>query len=158
MNISSNGAVDSSSSQFAWNYWKPSTYGPNCEAYATVRSYGAADVIRIGARVTGGTNSHSGYYVSINATGAWTITRVDNGGAPITLASGPTQTLASGNKIGIRIIGSVVSALYYNATAGWTQLFSYDTAQDTTRYTAAGSLALEFKTSTIDDFGGGSLP
>ena len=37
-------------------------------------------------------------------------------------------------------------------------MLSYDTASDSVRYTAAGSLALEFKTSTVDDFGGGTLP
>ena len=35
---------------------------------------------------------------------------------------------------------------------------SYDTAPDSVRYTAAGNVALEFRFSTIDDFGGGSLP
>ena len=30
--------------------------------------------------------------------------------------------------------------------------------QEAIRYTAAGRLALEFKTSTLDDFGGGALP
>jgi ribosomal protein L14 len=158
MNISSNAAVDSSTTAFAWNYWNPATYGPNAEAYVTIRTYGAGDVIRIGARVTGGTTAYSGYYVSISSTGAWSIIRIDNGGSPITLASGATQTLASGDAIAIRIIGTVITALHYTTATGWTQVLSYDTAADATRYTNPGSLALEFKTSTLDDFGGGTLP
>jgi hypothetical protein len=35
-------------------------------------------------------------------------------------------------------------------------VLAYDTSSDSIRYTAAGDLALEFKTSTIDDFGGGT--
>ena len=130
---------------------------PTAEAYVTVKSYGAGDILRVGARVTGGTNSHSGYYVSVSATGGWSIGRVDNGTPLVTLANGPTQTLASGDKIAIRIVGSVVTALHSTPAGGWTQVLSYDTAQDSIRYTAAGSLAVEFKTSTVDDFGGGSL-
>ena len=37
------------------------------------------------------------------------------------------------------------------------QVLSYDTTPDTIRYTAAGRIALEFKTSTLDDLGGGTL-
>ena len=36
-------------------------------------------------------------------------------------------------------------------------MLSYDTSSDAVRYTTAGRLALEFKTSTLDDFGGGTL-
>ena len=123
----------------------------------TIASYGAGDVVRVGARVTGG-NAYSGYFVSVSATGAWSIVRVDAGGSPITLASGVTQTLSSGDKISIKIVGSVVTAFHYTSGGGWVQVLTYDTASDSIRYTAAGSLALEFKTSTVDDFGGGTLP
>jgi hypothetical protein len=157
MNISGNAAVNSSASLFAWNYWNVANFGPNCEAYVTVASYGTSDVIRIGARVTGGTNAHSGYYVAVSATGGWSILRIDNG-ASVTLASGPTQSISASDKIGIRIVGSVVTALHYTTAAGWVQVLTYNTSSDAVRYTAAGRLALEFKTSTLDDFGGGALP
>ena len=159
MNIAGNAAVDSSSTAFAWNYWNAASFGPDSEAYVTVSSYGASDVIRIGARVSGaGTSSASGYYVAVSATGAWSILRIDNGGSPITLAAGVTQTLAAGDELAIRIVGSVVSALHYTHATGWAQLLSYDTSHDSTRYTAAGNLALEYKTSSLDDFGGGTIP
>ena len=158
MNISGHAAVDSSATQYAWNYWNGSRFGPDGEAYVTVSSYGASDTIRIGARVSGGTNAYSGYFVSVAAGGAWSIIRIDNGGSStVTLASGVTQAIGNGDKIGIRIVGSVVTALDYNSGAGWTQVLSYDTASDGIRYTAAGSLALEFKSGTVDDFGGGTV-
>jgi hypothetical protein len=153
MNVSSNTAVDSSSSIYAWNYWNAATYGPDVEAYATVANYTGTDAIRIGARVTPGTG-YSGYFVSVTGAGAWSIIRVDNGvvvNPP--LASGVTQTLASGDKIGIRVAGSVVTALHYTPTAGWTQVLS---ANDT-RYTSAGRIALEFRAGAMDDFGGGTI-
>ena len=86
----------------------------------------------------------------------WTILRVDSG-PTTTLATGPTWQLSSADKIGIRIIGSVVTALRWTNSGGWSQVVSYDTASDGTRYTSAGRVAVEFRTSTIDDFGGGTL-
>jgi hypothetical protein len=157
MNVSGNAAVNSTPSLFAWNYWNVANFGPNCEGYVTVATYGASDTLRIGARVTGGTNAHSGYYAAISSTGAWSILRIDNGGS-VTLASGVTQPISAADKIGIRIVGSVVTALHYTTAAGWVQVLTYNTSSDAVRYTAAGRLALEFKTSTLDDFGGGTLP
>ena len=157
LNVSGNAAVDSSTSLFAWEYWNPSTFGPDCEAYATVTKVGASDVIRIGARiVNAGTTTASGYYVSVSSTGAWSIIRVD-GGPSTTLATGPTQAIAAGDKIGIRIVGSVITALHYTSAGGWTQVLTYDTSGDSTRYTGAGRIAIEFKTSTLDDVGGGTI-
>ena len=115
----------------------------------------AGDTIRIGARVTPG-SSYSGYFVSITSAAAWSIIRIDNGGGPVTLASGVTQTLASGDKVGIRISGSVVTALHYTS-AGWTQVLSYNTSQDAVRYTSPGSLAIEFRAGAFDDFGAGTI-
>ena len=71
--------------------------------------------------------------------------------------TGPTQTLAVGDKIAIRIVGSVVTALHYTVAAGWVQVISYNTSGDSIKYTAAGRLAVEFKSGSIDDFGGGTI-
>src|SRR5207237_4014529 len=112
MNVSGNAAVGASARPFAWNYWNSAALGPDVETYVTVASYGASDTIRVGARVSGaGTTTHSGYYVSVTSAGAWSIIRVDNGGSPVTLASGVTQTLASGDKPAIRIVASVVPSI-----------------------------------------------
>ena len=99
--------------------------------------------------------SYSGYFVAISATGVWSIIRIDNGN-PVTLATGPTDPISSGDQIAIRIVGSVVTALHNTAT-GWRQVLSYNTAGDAVRYASAGRLALEFRYSTIDNFGGGGI-
>ncbi len=156
MKISGNAAVDNSNTSFAWNFWNQSGFGPDSEAYMTVATYGSSDVIRVGGRVTGGTPSYTGYFVSVSSTGVWSFIRLDTG-TPTTLTTGPTQALASGDKVGIRIVGTTLTGLHYTPAGGWVQVLSYDTSQDATQYSAAGSLALEFKTSTVDDFGGGTI-
>ena len=157
LNVSGNAVVDASASVFAWDFWNAASFGPDAEAYVTVATYGAADTIRIGARVTnGGTTSQSGYYAAISSAGAWTILRIDSGVSTV-LASGVTQVLASGDKIAVRVVGPVVTALHFTGGT-WQQELSYDTTPDATKYTAAGNLALEFKSSTLDDLGGGTLP
>jgi hypothetical protein len=156
MNVSVNAAVDSSTSVFAANYWNPASFGPDVEAYATVASWGASDTIRVGARVqNAGTTSASGYYVQIGNTGVWSILRVD-AGPSTTLATGPTQPLLNGDKIMIRITGTVISALRFTG-GNWAVVMSYDTASDATKYTTAGRVVIQFKTSTIDDLGGGTI-
>jgi hypothetical protein len=156
LNVSGNAAVDASASLFTWDYWNQATFGPDAEAYVTVASYAAGDVIRIGARVTNaGTTTHSGYYVAVSGTGAWSILRID-AGSNTSLATGPTQPLASGDKVAIRIVGSVITALHFSG-GSWQQVMTYNTSGDATRYSAAGRLAFEFRTSTLDDFGGGTL-
>jgi hypothetical protein len=146
MNVSANAAVDSNTAAaFTWSYWNAANFGPNCEAYVTVAKVGASDVIRLGARVSSaGTSKDSGYYVAVTSAGARTIIRIDNGGSPVTLASG-TRAIAAGDKIAIRITGSIVKAIHYSAAGGWVQVLSYDTTPDTIRYTAAGRVALEFR-------------
>jgi hypothetical protein len=155
MNVSGQTVVDSSTTKFAWNYWNGANFGPDVEAYCTIAT-APTDTVRIGARVTGGVAAHSGYYVSISATGTWSLIRIDNGSSTA-LANGPTQTLAAGDKIAIRIVGSRITALHYTAGAQWAQVMTYDTASDLTKYVGAGRVALEFRTGAIDDFGGGSL-
>jgi hypothetical protein len=49
-----------------------------------------------------------------------------------------------------------VSALHFTG-GSWQQVLSYDTSADGTRYSNAGNLAVEFRTSTLDDFGGGTI-
>jgi hypothetical protein len=157
MNLSGNTAVDLSTTLYAWNAWN-AVFGPNCEAYITMTSYTGTDTIRVGGRVANvGTTTYQGYYVSISSTGGWSIIRITNATAT-TLASGVNQPLAAGDKIAIRIVGSTITALHYTPSGGWLQVETYDTSRDTVRYTAAGNIAVEFRGSKIDDFGGGSLP
>jgi len=82
-----------------------------------------------------------------------TLQIVDNRVASTTLATGPTQPLASGDKIAIQVVGTVVTALHFSG-GNWQQVMSYNTSGDAIKYSAAGRLGLEFRSSTLDDFGG----
>ncbi len=158
MNIQNSVAVDpASASGYAWNYWNASTFGPDVEAYTTIATYSGNDTLRIGARVSVTSSTYNGYFVSIAATGTWSILRITSG-TPTTLATGSvTDPVSSGDQIGIRIVGSVITALHKTAANGWVAVLTYNTAHDATRYTAAGFLSTEFRTSTIDQFGGGGI-
>ena len=156
LNVSGNAVVDASASLFTWDFWNAASSGPDAEAYVTVSTYGASDTIRLGARVSNaGTTGQSGYYVAISSAGVWSLLRID-AGVSTTLATGPTQPLASGHKIAIQVVGTVITALHFSG-GSWQQVMSYDTSGDATRYSAAGRLGLEFRSSTLDDFGGGTL-
>ena len=78
----------------------------------------------------GGTTGQSGYYAAISSAGAWSMLRID--------------------------AGTSATALHFSG-GSWQQVLSYDTSGDATRYTGAGNLAIEFRSSTIDDFGGGKI-
>ncbi|MGZ7023751.1 MAG: virginiamycin B lyase family protein, partial [Ilumatobacteraceae bacterium] len=118
MNVSGNAAVDSTSTRFAWNFWNPRTFGPNCEAYTTIKTLGASDTLRLGCRLTGGgTTNYSGYVVSVTSAGAWSIIRVDKT-IPTRLAAGVNQAVASGDKFAIRVVGTIVTALHFTPAGG----------------------------------------
>ena len=70
----------------AWNYWNPSTFGPDSEVYATITT--GARRQPIGARIPTPAPPASGYFVAIAPTGTWSILRIDNG-ATTTLAPAP---------------------------------------------------------------------
>ena len=158
---SGSGQGSAPTTKFAWAYYNASTYGPDCECYVTVSAVGtAANAVRVGARIAGGgTANHTGYYVAaqLQTAAAWTILRHDVG-ANVTLATGPTQAVAVGDQMGIEIAGTVINAWYRASGGSWSKLFSYDTSSDSTKYSAAGNIGVEFgfHTSKLDDFNGGT--
>ena len=100
--------------------------------------------------------SYTGYFVSVTGSGVWSIIRVDKA-SPVTLATRPTQPLAVGDQIGVRVVGTTITALRFTATSGWTRMLTYDTSVDTTRYSTAGRSAIEFRAAQLDDFGAATL-
>jgi hypothetical protein len=153
------GVRTSASPAFAWCYYTPTlNYGPDCEAFVTLPVVPAGQVLRLGARVISpGTLNYSGYFVHVHSDGVWTVRRVTNGAAPVTLATGPTLALAAGDSVGIRIVGTVVSAWYKAAAGAWQQMMSYDVSADATKHLGAGAAALEFQTQEMDNFAAGTL-
>ena len=156
MNVSGNTAVDSSTSQYAWNYWTTATFGPDAEAYVTIANSTGGDTVRIGARVTPGQHILRVFRLRLRDGGV-----VDhphrqrrNPGHPClrrhTTARRRRQVRDQDRRLDR-------TALHFTPTGGWAQVLTYNTASDTIRYTAAGRLALEFRAGAFDDFGGGSI-
>ena len=151
LTIAAQEGVDPSATSFAWNFWSAQQFGPDSEAYLTVKTL-SADAVRVCARMTNPTNTkRSGYCVQLSGN-SWTIRRIDSGAAT-QLGAAPTQTVAAGARIGITVIGSTITAWYSSSpTAAWTQIAS---RTDTT-YQGSGYIAVETRASHVDDFGGGA--
>jgi hypothetical protein len=149
--VSSNQAVDSSTSVYGWTYWQPQQFGPDSSAFVTVTSV-STDALRVCARfTTPAVATRSGYCVQDTAN-SWTIRRFDNGTAVI-LGSTFSQPVAAGDRIGIVAVGTTIEAWYAPGAGAWTRLSS----QTDATYRNAGFLALESRGSRLDDFGGGTL-
>ena len=137
------------------NYYNVAQYGPDCEAFITLRASPTTQCI-IGVRVGGTLSSPNSYGFNANGggSGVHKILRVDNG-TDTQLGATFNQTLAVGDSIGISAIGSTISAYYKPSGGSWTLLAS---RTDTT-YSGAGYLALESEIGgwKCDDFTGGTV-
>lgn len=141
-------------------WWNAGTFGPDCESYCTVSTKPAdGSPTFVYARIASpGTASPNGYLLRVTAaagTDTWEICRIDSGTITVLGAAG-SQEIASGDKMGLEIVGSTLTA-YYKAVAGsWGSLFS---RTDST-YSSAGYIGLGlwfYATGRADDFGGGAL-
>jgi hypothetical protein len=152
--VVSNVAQPDTSSGSHGEYYNVSTHGADCEAYAT---YGGgfaknglyARLVNIGAGTT------DGYVIEFDsAAGNIKIERVDDGARTL-LGSSISQTITGGDKLGIKIVGSTITAYMDDGGAGWA---SYGSRTDST-YSAAGNLGIRNynASNTFDDFGGGTL-
>lgn len=159
MKIVSNQMAPTTNATACAAYYDLATFGPNCEAYVTLATK-AADLNHenIYARVTGAGGSPSGYRIrhdSISGTDNIFIQRMDSGSAT-TLGATITQELASGDAIGIEVIGNVISAYYKPSAGSWTLLGS---RTDST-YSGAGHIGLEEGSDLsirFASFGGGTI-
>jgi hypothetical protein len=153
-------------SNLARMYWKASTFGPDCEAYATIVTVPVAGtfsdvalLLRVQQPGTGGAGGTTtdGYYAGwTNLAGSDELVffRIDNESFT---QLGSTQTpgnMVDGNKFGASMIGSTIQA-YVDTGGGWA---AFGTSVTDATYTAAGYLGvLTGESATVlDDFGGGT--
>jgi hypothetical protein len=98
------------------DYYSVAQYGPNCESYIDIPVVAptGTDSIRVWARMQNPLNAATfkAYDVSLTAAGTWTIVKTING-TRTTIATF-TQAIAAGDKFGIQVIGTTVSAWWYN--------------------------------------------
>jgi RHS repeat-associated protein len=145
-------------SNYCAMYWNPATYGPDCEVHLSIptRPTPDADAPGLYARVTNPGASLNGYAFFINSSlNEGYIVRIDNG-VSTQLGAAFNCTIASGDKIGLRLIGSTI--MVYQYTAGNWNLLA--TRIDGT-YINAGYMGFYIPGGVIDgrydNFGGGTI-
>ncbi len=132
------------------SYWTPANFGADLEAYVTITSPATSPAGLIGRiQGEGGAATWDGYVVRAS-TLSLQIGRVDNGVITLLVNTG-SVTIASGDKLGMRISGSAIEA--WKQLSGSSVWNLVATTTDTT-YASAGKIGL-FCTSTsigMDDF------
>ena len=155
---SANQAVPSAGGNSS-SYWSAATFGPDCEVF-TVLSQKPGDglLIALYARivnpnVAGATDGYRLLILTLAAADQWFISRIDNDVAT-TLGLLATQEIATGDSLGLEIVGSTITA-YHKSAGVWSAVFSRTDAT----YTAAGNIAIfdNATTGLLDDFSGGTI-
>jgi hypothetical protein len=144
------------------DYWNSQTYGPNSEVWVTVTVKPNLDLdpVVLGLRFQNpGAANASGYqayyiYRAKQLDQYRIICRV-NGSTSVVLASTNGPTLAAGDRLLFRAIGTTLE-LWRSSAGSWTRIL---TARDST-YQGAGYLNLTARDGTVrlTGFGGGTLP
>jgi len=134
-------------------------FGPDVEMYMTVATLPNATQAQLYVRLNPkGAAVTTGYQVTFlrnDPNSSFAFYRWDSGAqTQIGSFTDPSGTWADGYKIGVSMIGSVLSA-YIDKGSGWTFMAS---ASDGT-YTAAGYIGFRNNSTTqvYDDFGGGTV-
>lgn len=142
------------------------TYGPDVEAYCTLvalDTQNPGSYMRLFARCQNPTSAttRSQYQINVKADGNWRIERVKNN-ATATILGTYTQAISVNDKIGISIIGQVITAWWWDASDSTWHVVGTYTDDSVDKITAAGKvgLILEGRSTeqliTLDDFGGGT--
>ena len=133
-----------------WSNWNVETFGPDCECYITLTNQSAENLY---ARLTSVNTWDDGYSVTVFQNEVQ-IYRLDDGGRT-QLGATIAQTSVSGDKLGMEIIGSSVTAYYDDGGAGWGSIG----VRSDGAYSNAGYLGVRVfdNDREFDDFGGGTI-
>jgi hypothetical protein len=145
-------------------FWTPQKFGPDCEVYVTVKTTSGS--------ISGGNDNQADLCVRVQSdhdqlyrltvggftsgsASAWQIQK-SVGGTAVVIASA-TQTVNSGDKIGMRIRCFTID-LWINQGSGWNEVLSY-TDTDAT-YIGSGLVGFGCSQSStvIDDIYAGTIP
>jgi hypothetical protein len=160
--IDTNQCYNPDNSLYSSQYYDASTYGPDSECYVTIateEAAGDADTQNCIARIIDPGNTWDGYdlYVNLAALNVWAIAYVDEGVAT-NIGATVNQAIAAGDKIGIEVIGDVITGYLYTGGAWSTIITRTDTVL---LQRDAGYLGLYGTGITpiwrYDDFGGGTV-
>jgi hypothetical protein len=150
-------------SGYGARYWSSSTFGLDCEVYATIVTKSVTDgaVCSLWLRVQDPsvTDGEDGYEIATvvqSGTDVIAVTRRDNGSGTDLLVI--NQEFSSGDSFGASIVGSIITVYYKSGAGSWGSIGTYDISGDATKYTTAGNLAISnYDGDTVlDNFGGGT--
>ena len=156
LSISSNRAAGSSSSDND-DYYNAASYGPDVEAYTTITTLpGNNNYVQLWARLdVTNTNLYLLEYEQLSGTDAVRFYRVDGGSSIVQIGSTINQNFSAGDLLGLRIVGSALTAWYKPTGGSWTLLGSVmDGTYDNAGYIGLGIYGT---TGRVDDFGGGNV-
>lgn len=148
-------------------YWSAANFGPGSEAFVTLNNPWANNSSDLWLWMNGNAESTSGMdgyvlYTFYNA-GTWSyvVTRNDNAvGTELTPSAEAGPTLANGDKFGGEITSGGTITFYYKAAAGsWGPASGVSTRSDATYTSGHIGVSKGFNdvTTTLDDFGGGTI-
>ena len=161
LEVSSNQCVpDAATNNMAGNYWNVSSYTDNWEVYNKVvtvplnasSEYGALAMIQ-----TPGGVSYNGYELRYDDT-SLSVWRQDSS-SPTQLGASFSQSVSSGDSVGLSYSGGVLTAYYKSGAGSWTTLGtrSDSTYQATALYPTIYAHINNISEFAFDDFGGGAI-
>jgi hypothetical protein len=157
LKVSSNQVANTAGDIFSLEYWNPTNFSKDQEAYFTA-STGATAMDGVSLYIKYDNVTQNGYAFRMdNPEGTMDISRVTGGTSTVLLSLAASLPPVDGDKYGLSYVSGTLKA-YRNRGGSWSQI---GTVADTTYQTQTGKIALglyEFGTTArIDDFGGGSL-
>lgn len=148
-------------SNYTGMYWNPTTFGPDMEVYMSLPTKYTANAgdnwtIYLRSQHLSPVGTENTYNLQINVdNNQLNISRSD-AGVGTQLGASVSQTISSGDKAGLSIVGSTIT-VYYNTAGTWNTI----TTRTDSTYTGNGSIGWYIPGNTqdgrFDDFGGGTL-
>jgi hypothetical protein len=137
---------------FNAGYWNAATFGPDCEGFVTITTLPTGNGYVL-VEVKYNPATFVGCAVDYTAGGLLIVYAFDSS----TLYSA-AQTMNAGDAIGIRCVGTTVSAYRKPAAGSWTLIGSWtDSSPGMAAATGRIELAINKNVARCDDFGGGTI-
>lgn len=159
--VVSNALTPGLSSEYTSGYrWNAASFGPDVEVYYTITNKGSngSSAGRLFARID--SSGNNGYSIQWDSfVSQIKINKIDGAGSETQLGATISQSISSGDAIGMFVQGTTIELWYKLSGGSWTSLA---TRTDSTN-SAAGYIGFDIynpgvgTNPIIDDFGGGTI-
>lgn len=145
-------------------YWDGANFGPGAEVFVTIPTWWANASSDFWLWMHGrseGSSAMDGYKLYVSTSGGnniWQLYRLDNEVATQLGADLGTQNISNGDAIGLECTASGIFQAYYKASGGgWATVGSTRSESTYTSGHIGVSKGFNDTTSSLDDFGGGTI-